>query len=154
MNATEPKRIGHQPGQDVTLDRLEEQIDWYDRRSASSQRAYKRLKICSIAAAALIPALATIEGLSLVTAGVGVLIVIIEGLQQLNQYHANWIAYRSTCEALKHEKFLYFGNAAHYAAANDPRALLAERIESLISQEHAKWASTQEQVQKAKTEKN
>jgi hypothetical protein len=148
MGASDPVRIGYPPGQDVTLDHLQDQIDWYDRKSGSNQKAFKYLKICTILAAALIPLLAKINSMSSVTAGLGVLIVVLEGLQQLNQYHSNWIAYRSTCEALKHEKFLYLGKAAMYAAANDPHALLAERIESLVSQEHAKWASSQEQGQK------
>jgi hypothetical protein len=46
---------------------------------------------------------------------------------------------------LKHEKFTYLGKATPYANVPDPHALLAERIESLVSQEHAKWASTQQQ---------
>ncbi|MGH6936240.1 MAG: DUF4231 domain-containing protein, partial [Methylocella sp.] len=79
-----------------------------------------------------------------VVGGLGVLIAVIEGLQQLYQYQANWIAYRSTCEALRHEKFLFLGAAGPYAAAADPHALLAERIDSLVSQEHAKWASSQQ----------
>jgi hypothetical protein len=55
--------------------------------------------------------------------------------------------------ALKHEKYLYLANAGPYAAATTPRALLAERIESLVSQEHAKWASVQEaEKARAKTE--
>lgn len=149
MSTSDPVRIGFTPGQDVTLDHLQDQIEWYDRKSGSNQKAFKSLKIGTISAAAFIPVLANINGMSWVTAGLGVLIVILEGLQQLNQYHSNWISYRSTCEALKHEKFLYLGKAGMYAAANDPHALLAERIESLVSQEHAKWASSQEQGQKA-----
>jgi cell division protein FtsX len=31
-------------------------------------------------------------------AHIGMLIAITEGVQQLNQYHANWISYRSACE--------------------------------------------------------
>ena len=151
MGASDPVRIGYTPDQDVTMDHLQDQIEWYDRKSGNNQRAFKYLKICTISAAAIIPVLAKIDGMSSVTAGFGVLIVILEGLQQLNQYHSNWISYRSTCEALKHEKFLYLGKAGMYAAANDPHALLAERIESLVSQEHAKWASTQEQGQKGNT---
>jgi hypothetical protein len=149
MDASDPVRIGYTPGQDVTLDHLQDQIEWYDRKSGGNQKAFKFLKICTISAAALIPLFAKINGMSWVTAGLGILIVILEGLQQLYQYHSNWISYRSTCEALKHEKFLYLGKAGMYAAANDPHALLAERIESLVSQEHAKWASTQEQGQKS-----
>ncbi len=133
----------------MTLDHLQDQIEWYDGKSGRNQKAFKFLKICTISAAALIPVFAKIEQMSWITVGLGVLIVILEGLQQLNQYHSNWISYRSTCEALKHEKFLYLGKAGMYAAAADPHALLAERIESLVSQEHAKWASGQEQGQKA-----
>src|SRR5436190_17711783 len=100
MTAADPIRIGHIPGQDVSLDRLQDQIEWYDKKSASNQKAFKYLKICSILAAALIPAFASIGRFSGVTAALGVFIVVLEGLQQLNQYHANWISYRSTCEAL------------------------------------------------------
>jgi hypothetical protein len=80
-----------------------------------------------------------------VTAGLGVLITVLEGLLHLNQYQQNWINYRSTCEALKHEKYIYLGKAAPYVNLPDPHALLAERIESLVSQEHGKWASVQQQ---------
>jgi hypothetical protein len=131
--------------QDVTLGRLEEQIQWYDRKSGASQKAYRFLKVGTIVAAGLVPALAGNASLHWVTAGLGVFIVIVEGLQQLYQFQANWIAYRSTCEALRHEKYLYLAKAGVYASANDAHALLAERIESLVSQEHAKWASSQEQ---------
>ena len=91
-----------------------------------------------------------IPRLALVTAGLGVLITILEGLLHLNQYQQNWITYRSTCESLKHEKYVYLGHASPYAQVDDPRALLAERIESLVSQEHAKWASVQQQDSKDK----
>lgn len=145
MGASDPIRIGFKPGQDVTLDHLQDQIEWYDSKSGSNQRAFKLLKICTIVAAALVPALAGISVLHWATAALGVFIVVVEGLQQLYQFQSNWIAYRSTCEALKHEKFLYLAKAGIYASANDPHALLAERIESLVSQEHAKWASSQEE---------
>lgn len=146
MGVSDKVRIGCAPGQDATLDRMQEQIEWYDRRSEDSQKAYKRLKICTVAAAALIPVAARIEGASWVTAGLGVLIVVLEGLQQLNQYQSNWIAYRSTCENLKHEKYLYLAKAGVYATAGDPHTLLAERIEASVSQEHARWRSSREQA--------
>lgn len=134
---------------DPTMQRLEDQIEWYDRGSARNQRNFKLLKLLVIVTAALIPFLA---GLSLnvwITGVLGVIIAVAEGVQQLNQYQANWLAYRSTCEALKHEKFLYLGKAGPYAASGDPHALLAERIESVAAQEHAKWASGQTKTEKA-----
>ncbi len=134
------------PTPDPTVQRLDDQIQWYDRRSASNQRAFKWLKGVEIGAAALIPFAAGAGAPAVVTGGLGVLIVMLEGLQQLNQYHHNWIIYRSTCETLKHEKYLYLAKAGPYATANDAHTLLAERLESLISQEHAKWVAGREQA--------
>ena len=134
-------------GQDPILQRLEDQIAWYDRKSLSAQHIYKRMKVTEILAAAVIPFLAGFHfrNATLVTCGLGVLITIFEGILHLNQYQQNWTNYRSTCEALRHEKFVYLGNAGPYANAPNPHALLAERVESLVSQEHAQWVSLQQQ---------
>lgn len=142
--------IANSPGSDPTMERLEDQIGWYDRKSMGSQHYFKRIKMVVITAAALIPFLSafSFSQLKWVTGGLGVLITILEGMLHLNQYQQNWIWYRSTCEALKHEKYVYLAKAGPYAGHSDPHALLAERIESLVSQEHAKWASVQQQEPK------
>jgi hypothetical protein len=62
------------------------------------------------------------------------------------QYQQNWTAYRSTCERLKHEQYLYLAGAGPYAGLAEPAPLLAERVEGLVSQEHAAWASQQEET--------
>ncbi len=131
-----------------TLDRLEGQIDWYDKKSISNQKWYKFSKVAVIVAAALIPLSANFFEENLIPACLGALILITEGLQHLNQYHHHWTTYRSTCEALKHEKYLWIGKAGPYASSENPNAMLAERIESLISQEHANWVSTRQEVTK------
>lgn len=141
---------------DPIMERLEDQISWYDRKSLTNQRYFKRIKIVEIIAAALIPLLSAahrpeLSWMTWLTGGLGVLITILEGMLHLNQYEQNWITYRSTCESLKHEKYVYLGKAAPYAGSPDPHALLAERIESLVSQEHAKWASVQQQAKPATT---
>ncbi|HUX27413.1 MAG TPA: DUF4231 domain-containing protein [Terracidiphilus sp.] len=130
--------------------RLEDQIDWYDRKSRAAQRAFKRIKVVEIFAAAVIPFLAgiTLPHDKLIIAGLGVLITILEGILHLNQYQQLWGTYRSTCEALKHEKYLYLAKAGSYAGVADPHAELAERVESLVSQEDAKWSSLQQQTGK------
>lgn len=133
---------------DTTMERLDRQIEWYDKRSLYNQRVFKGLKIAEIVAGALVPLAAGLSVRPLVTGGLGVLIVILEGLQQVSQYYHNWITYRSTCESLKHEKYLYLAKAGPYADAADAHALLAERIESLISQEHAKWIAGRERTGK------
>jgi Protein of unknown function (DUF4231) len=141
------------PANDPTLDRLEDQINWYDRKSARQKRYFNFLKIVTIVAAATIPFLTTVplepKLSQTITAALGAAIVVIEGIQQLYQLQTNWILYRSTCESLRHEKYLYLGHAGPYAVAQDAHSLLAERIESLVSQEHAKWASGQQMPPRA-----
>jgi hypothetical protein len=44
MSTSDPVRIGYTPGQDVTLDHLQDQIEWYDQKSGSNQKAFKSLK--------------------------------------------------------------------------------------------------------------
>jgi Protein of unknown function (DUF4231) len=78
------------------------------------------------------------------TGGLAAVIVVLEGTQHLYQLQEHWISYRSTAEALKHERYLYLARAGPYVG-EDWHRLLAERIEGLISQEHAKWASCSQQ---------
>lgn len=134
-----------------TLARIRDQIEWYDRKSRHNQRWFKRLKICQIVTAAAIPVMAGAEAPYWLVGGAGALIVVLEGLQQLQQYQQNWAAYRATCERLKHEQFLFAAQAGPYAASPSPEALLAERVEGLVSQEHAAWVSQQEEVGRAET---
>jgi len=47
---------------------------------------------------------------------------------------------------LKHDKFLFLAKAGPYLKVENATAALAERIESLVSQEHAKWVSAQKPV--------
>lgn len=124
-----------------TWERLEGQIAWYDRRSAHSKSWYQRLKVAQMVVAAAIPVAAAAGARPAVAGAMGAFIVVLEGLQQLFQYQQNWTAYRSTCEALRHEKFLYLARAGPYAEAARPGALLAERVEGLVSQEHAAWVA-------------
>jgi hypothetical protein len=136
---------------DPILARLDDQIDWYDRKSRAAQHTFKRMKIVEIIAAAMIPFFAGLHFpyVTLLVAALGVLITILEGLLHLNQYQQNWTIYRSTCESLKHEKFVYLAQAGPYAGAANAHALLADRVESLVSQEHAQWTSVQQQGGKA-----
>lgn len=128
--------------------RLQEQVAWYDRRSSSCQRRFKLLKICQIVTAAAIPVAAGVSAPVWLVGGAGAFIVVLEGLQQLEQYQQNWTSYRSTCEQLKHEQYLFLAGAGPYAAAPNREALLAERVEGLVSQEHAVWVSGREDADK------
>jgi len=125
--------------------RIDDQIRWYDCKSGSCQRMFKRLKLVGLAAAAVIPFAAGLRASPFLTGGLGALVVILEGVQHLGRYQDNWASYRSTCEALRHEKYLYMGGAGPYAHAKRARELLIERTESLISTEHVKWIAVQQE---------
>jgi hypothetical protein len=118
--------------------RLIDQLDWYDRKSIAAQHAFKRLKVLEIVVAATIPVVAGVSGPALLTAALGSAVVVLESVQHLYQWQTNWVLYRSTAEALKHEKFLFLSAAGPYATP-DRLPVLAERLEGLVSQEHAKW---------------
>jgi hypothetical protein len=108
--------------------RLVDQLDWYGRKSAPAQRAFIRLKVVEIVVAAAIPVVAGVGGPALLTAALGSTVVVLESLQHLYQWQTNWVLYRSTAEALKHEKFLFLSSAGPYATG-DRQRVLAERLE-------------------------
>jgi hypothetical protein len=128
--------------QDATWARLEDQVSWYDSKSAQNQQSYKWLKLLEIAIAAALPVVTALHSPVAVTGSLAAVIVVLESAQHLYQFQEHWITYRSTAEALKHERFLYLAKAGPYAT-DDHHAQLAERIEGLVSQEHAKWTASQ-----------
>jgi Protein of unknown function (DUF4231) len=135
------------------ITRLNDEIAWYDRKSNYNQRAFKLLKGWTIIAAALVPLLAAFGVRDVrIASAIAASIAIVEGIQQLNQYQTNWILFRSTCESLKHENFLYLSSGGPYRNIENPLALLAERVEGLVSQEQAKWTSAREEPVKPGTE--
>ena len=77
------------------------------------------------------------------TAALGGALLVLEGLQQVGQYHRIWIDYRSTWEQLQREKFLFLSQAGDYARAREPAQLLAERVEGVVAQESIGWSTIQ-----------
>ena len=128
---------------DYLKERVDDQIDWYDRKSLTNQHWFKRLRIIEIVAAASIPFLSAYmtQGellIRLIVGALGVVITVIAGVIALYQFQENWIEYRTTCESLKHEKYLFLTRAEPYDA-EDPFPMFVERIEGLISVENTKW---------------
>ncbi len=140
-------QVAHTPA----YERLEDQIAWYERKSSKSRRAFSALKLWTIVSSTAVPLLTTF-GVSdgRVLASITASVALAEAMQHMNQYQMNWLLYRSTCEALKHEKFLCLSSAGPYATANNREALLAERVEELVSQEQARWISDREERQTRK----
>ena len=140
-----PKPADQEPNSGY--ERLEQQIRWYDRKSGAAQRNFKWGKYFVIVASAAIPILVLLDH-KIPTAILGGFVAVCEAVQHINQWQHNWITYRSTCEALRHEKYTFLERADPYdgLAPEDARKLLVERTESLISTEHSKWIASQEKA--------
>ena len=127
-------------------DRLENQISWYSRESKSNQFWFKMLRLVEIVAAASIP---FISGMAdsicyseWIIGFLGIGIAIAAASSALFKLQENWIQYRTTCEQLKHEKYLYLTKAQPYNSDNC-LAILVQRVEGLISKENSSWAQHQ-----------
>jgi Protein of unknown function (DUF4231) len=122
-----------------TWNRLQDQIGWYERASQSAQRWFRGLKLVQIAAAAIVPVMAALTSAVWAVGLLGSLLVTLEGAQQLFQFQERWIAYRTTCEALRREQALFEAGAGPYSRRTSPLRVLAERLEGVIAREHEQW---------------
>ena len=129
--------------------RLNDQLDWYDKKSGDNQKRYKQIKVAQLVLAGSIPVFALVGDTwgRWVTAILGASVAILEGLQQLGQYNNLWVSYRATAEQLKHEKFVFLAKSGPYRDIEEEEALkrLAERVEGQVSTEHANWVSERRQ---------
>ena len=129
--------------EEYVKNRLEQQIDWYDKKSAQNKNKLLFFRIVEIVCAAMIPLLAGyLNNLALpipITIGVlGVVIAICAGMIALFQFQELWIEYRSTAECLKKEKFLFLTRVKPYNTDN-PLEILVKRTETLITQQNTNW---------------
>ena len=109
-------------------------------------------------AAALIPIIAGFARapfpVDLVVGCLGAAIAVISSFVSLNQFQENWIGYRTICESLRHERFLFLAKAEPYKAKEAFR-LFVQRVEGLISKENSAWSQyTQASIEKTKAEQN
>lgn len=132
-------------------DRVDDQIQWYDKKSTQNQIWYKFLRTTEIVLSILIPFLTGLLSINLITkltiGFFGVIIAIIAGVLSLYKFQENWLHYRTTSEALKHEKYLFVTWSGIYNE-DDRFSVFVEKIENIISKENLSWY---EYVKKDKT---
>jgi hypothetical protein len=130
------------------LDSIRNQCAWYGKKARRNRYIYFILKTIQIVMAAAIPVVSLSTAADLqrwISALLGALIGVVEGVLQLGQYQQNWLLYRATREALRREDFLHSANAGPYTGRPDSDALYVERADSIISGESSKWLVSQEQ---------
>ncbi len=132
-------------------ERVDDQIQWYDKRSTHNQGWYKSLRTTEIVLSILIPFLAGLLTIDIVNKLIigffGVIIAIIAGVLSLYKFQENWLHYRTTSETLKHEKYLFVTRSGIYDG-EDRFSVFVEKIENIISKENLNWY---EYVKKDKT---
>lgn len=127
--------------------RVQDQIDWYDRKSGNNRKIFQSLRLIEIIAAALIPFLSgllisipTYQMVGTIIIGVlGVTVTIIAGILSFGRHQEHWIEYRTTCESLKKENFLFQTQVEPYGG-EDAFKLFVQRVETLVSKENTNWA--------------
>jgi len=125
--------------------RLNDQIGWYDRKSVTNQRWFRRLRFAEIVAAATIPFLSGFAGNSLpikiAIGALGVVVAVIASALGLLNLQEHWIEYRATAESLRKEKFLFLTQTEPYDKG-DALHLLVQRVEALLSKENIEWVQS------------
>jgi hypothetical protein len=124
--------------------RVNDQINWYDKKSASCQKKYKLTQTIEIILAALIPLLSAYSKdhlmIAIIVGLLGSVIAIIESLTKLYKWHENWIEYRTTCELLRYQKHLFETKSAPYnLEPENIENIFVRNIENIISSENNKW---------------
>lgn len=145
-------------------ERLNNQIDWYDRKSSFNQKKYKKYKRIEFIIAATIPVITTLSAvadhefykldtiLQICAALGGIVLVIINKFLELDDYFKFWKEYRATCEALQYERSLYLTRSEPYDE-EDAFPLLVQKVESVLSKETQRWQQRVKQVETSSNKK-
>jgi hypothetical protein len=124
--------------------RVDNQIEWYDQKSASNKKWFQTLIVIELILAAMLPFLSgfnnsDFRAFDLAIGIIGIAIVILNGLLSHFKFKDHWNEYRTTAEQLKHEKFLFLTKTDMYSG-DDPFPEFVAKIELLISKENSSWS--------------
>jgi len=131
---------------DILWQALNAQFRWYERAATRNRVSYQALKVVAMVFGAAVAILAAADAPSAITAGLAASVVVLEGVQQVFQFHPNWITYRATAEALRQNAFFYVAKVGPYASAESRRDQLAEFVRDITTKENASWTGTMRQA--------
>ena len=143
---------------DYIQNRVDDQIEWYERKAAFNKFRYRITEIIIIVSGALIPLINSSAifssgsdnhtNLLFVSSILGFIITIVTGFSKMEKYFESWTLYRTNAELLKKEKFLYQNNSGQYykIPQQDQDKLFVENIEFILLSEITKYFSIQEKV--------
>ena len=136
------------------VNRLGDQMIWYDRKSGFFKRLWVRNQTTIIILSALIPFLVGLIGvggdqypwvdigMKLVVGAAGVAIAIMEGLNALHQSRELSVEYWTASEQLKQEFSYFLGNSGVYAGLDENASYskLIANTEIIMAGQNNRWA--------------
>jgi hypothetical protein len=121
--------------------RLDQYQQWYDRKSVKTKAIYLRMRTISVVGGVLVPVVININGLYAKIAATVISLIVAGcvGLESVYRYRDQWKNYRSTEQALGHQRVYFQTRTGDYEGLSADAAfrLLVERVESAIAAENA-----------------
>lgn len=125
------------------VDRVDDQLKYFDSRAMSNQRAYRRLKLvaitCNILTTMTIALAFTAPDrlkvpMSILALVLSTIVLATYQLEEFQSFGAKWEKFRLVAEQIKSEKFMFLNRAGRYSAVDLERGreLFVESVEGLI----------------------
>ena len=137
------------PVEDYIKNRLDDQMNWFDKKSAFNQKRYKYFKKAEIGLTISLPVLGFLPLCDysynkILLVLVGAIAAYLQAWSHIETYYELWTKYRTACELLKREKYLHQTHTGLYEDTESPESsyhLLVNRVESILAAENSQWNS-------------
>lgn len=136
-----------------SLTEFTEQSAWYDKRAVDHKLRAQLFDLGVILCGALIAALPVlktspdIHPVDVFIAGLGVLVVVFQGAQQVFRFSDTWPEYRRARQFMEHERRAFINAEADYAGTEQSaRKRYVAQLQSLLRAEHQTFFEKQEQA--------
>jgi len=116
------------------------------KKTLKNQRLYRFFQWSVIILAAIVPVFVLVGGtIERWLAAVSSFFVSVgTASNKTFKFQEKWIDYRTTCETLKKEIYLFRARINEYKDYDDPMALFVSRVEALISRENTLWLTSKD----------
>lgn len=135
--------------EDYLKQRHANSVNYYDRQAGKNKRLYHAFQWGVIIISAVMPVIVVSysQEYKMAAAGLSLLLAIGTAALKAFKFQENWLNFRQMAEALQQEKYFYTAELGTYRNVNDDdrRSLFVDRVESLISREHAIWTNLHQQ---------
>lgn len=137
-----PREFGELSQKEYIIERLNDQLKYYDKIANRSKRRYLMSRTVSVMAGALVPVFVNLHFsyVNVVTTTLSILVVLIVSLESVFHFREQWVNSRSTSETLRKEYYLFLTKEGQYRkkglTPEQAFIIFVERVEYLIESEN------------------